>query len=133
MKPKSVSLLAILIAVTAFGSAFTSKQQKKKLLEVYAVWGVYQEQVWNPYFDPPSVYNLNCSVSETLYLSLSSLQYSGYSNLEQFRQQYDNGYLLCTSNSDYVCMAYVSYDIGTLTNGVVIDLIEGDYLHIYDE
>jgi hypothetical protein len=130
MKKKSISLFTVLVIILAIGSAFTTKPQKK-LLNVYAVWGIHPRQVSNPYFDPVDFADLNCAVSEVLYFSLSPLSYSGYSNLEQYRQEYDNGFLMCYSYSDYICMAYVTYNFSSPTNGVVLDLIEGDYEHDY--
>jgi hypothetical protein len=132
---KSISLFAalvIVIVIAVVGSAFTTKSQKSKLLQNYVVWGIYPYQIWNPYFDPPCVSDLNCGLFEELYLSLSPLSYSGYSSLEEYRQEYNDGYLMCYENNNYVCMAYINYDFGFPEDGVVIDLLEGDYVHEYE-
>jgi len=129
---KSIRWHIISLVVFATVTAFTTKPKKTTWLGAYAVWGIHPRQVWNSYFDPVDVGDLNSGLSEVLYFGFSPISYSGYSSLEEFREEYDDGELVCDPyGGHYVCMAYVAYDLGFLLNGQVLDIIEGDYEHIY--
>lgn len=131
MRSNSINICVVLTVFVAVTSAFSLKPASSKLLDIYSVWGIYPSAVPNPDSDPADLPDLNCGISEVLYCSFSSLGASGYSTLQQFKQRYTNGFLTCSSHNDYVCMAYVAYDLGMPTNGLVLDIIEGDFSHYY--
>jgi len=129
MKAKfSISLFALLFVVLTLVTSFT-KEHQTKYFGIYAVWGIRPITVSSQYFPPVNFNVLSCSIQEGLYLSLSSIASMGYSNLDEFKDEYDNGGITCSSDPGYVCLAYVKYDIGNPTNGIVLDIIDGDYSH----
>ncbi|PZR07648.1 MAG: hypothetical protein DI539_23415 [Flavobacterium psychrophilum] len=118
------TVLCILLSITS-----SYKVSKVNLWQVYEVWGICPEQVWNPYFSPPDYADLYPAINEVLYYGTASITNLGYANLEDYRRNYSNGELWCSPNNEFICMAYVIHNFTNPNEGYVLDLLEGDFEH----
>lgn len=121
----------VLIGIVFLSSSAFIKKQQNTSLEVYEVWGIRCHEVSNQYYAPAGFAELQCSMTEVLYFSPYPLISIGYNSLQEFIASYSNGEINCTVSNNYVCLAYVTYDLDYAAEGLVLEVVEGDYEHIY--